>query len=412
MPKIVDLTCHKIVNSRGEWAIETHLHLDNDIHGVQSIPNGASKGQNEAVYVPVPKAVDIVTSALSEALYGVDVYDQEKIDKTLLDIDGTPNKQNLGGNSILSVSLAAAKAAALSRKLPLYLYLAELYGNKNKLNSKTLPTPLFNILNGGKHAANNLSFQEFMVIPSRDVNFEKAYEMGVSVYDTLKHKLAKDGLSTSVGDEGGFAPTGFTVEAALSYIRDAANVNFKVGKDIFLGMDVAADSFRNQDSYEIKEQNLILSQEQLQEYYEVLLRKFEIIYLEDPFYETHHAAWKSFYNTNSSRLMIVADDLVVTNAKFLKIAIRDKLANAVIVKPNQVGSLTETFEFIKMAQDNKMSVIVSHRSGDTAEDTFIADLGVAVSADFMKSGAPARGERVVKYNRLLEIYYNLAEKEK
>lgn len=409
MPKIEQITCHKAVNSRGDWTIETHVHLDDGSVGVETIPDGASKGQNEAVYIPVEKAIDIVSSVLNEALQGEDPFNQGGIDGMICALDGTKNKAHIGANSILSVSLAVAKASAVSKDEELYVYLGKLYGKVKSFGKSTkLPTPVFNILNGGKHAKNNLSFQEFMIIPAKHYNFERAYEIGVDIYHILQRRLAKDGKATSVGDEGGFAPDGFTVEQALNYIRDAANTKYKVGEDVFLGMDVAADSFRNKQRYNIKEQNLDLSQEELHAFYEHLLKSFEIIYLEDPFYETHHDAWANFYKDLQDKVMLVADDLVVTNPRLLDLAIKRKLANAVIVKPNQVGTLTETFEFIQIAQKNNMSVIVSHRSGETAENTFIADLSVAVGAEFIKSGAPARGERVVKYNRLLEIYYALS----
>jgi enolase len=409
MPKIVNIKCHKIVNSRGDWTIDTQLELDNGIKVSQTVPEGASKGENEAVSIPPEQAVEIVSNAINDALEGADIFDQEQIDKTMLEMDGTPNKEHLGGNSILSVSLAVADAAAKSRNLELYEYIYELY-HSTAISSKEalkFPTPLFNVLNGGKHARNGLSFQEFMVIPSPDKPFDKAMELGVSVYHALKDILVSENLVVAVGDEGGFAPEGLTLHRALDYIRRAVFSAYTPGVDVFFGIDAASESFYKERKYVISEENLVLSHEELGDYYAEILKQYEIIYLEDPFYEKDYLGWQNFSKNHSDGLMVVGDDLVVTNPKYLKRAINDKLANAVIVKPNQVGTLTETLQFIHDAKDAKMSVIVSHRSGDTAEDTFIADLALGVGADFLKSGSPVRGERVAKYNRLLEIFASL-----
>lgn len=407
MPKIKSITCHKLVNSRGDWTIGTKVTLTDGSVGVQTIPDGASKGEHEAYYIPVEHATQVVSTVLNDALVGEKAYDQEKVERIMLEMDGTPNKQHLGGNSILSVSLALTKAVAVSKNIELYEQIAELFGNKKLLEkdkAPKFPTPVFNVINGGKHAHNGLSFQEFMIIPSPKIHYKHALEIGVELYHTLKGKLEQDGFETDVGDEGGFAPLGFTPDKALHYLREAVKEKYTPGKDIFFGMDVAAESFYKDGKYMIEEENLSLTSSELSDYYHNLMKKYELIYLEDPFYERDHAGWAEFYKKFHKSLMVVGDDLVVTNSKFLRKAIDEKLANAVIVKPNQVGTLSETLEFIKMAQKNKMSICVSHRSGDTAEDTFIADLAVAVGADFMKSGAPARGERVAKYNRLLEIW--------
>ena len=405
MPKIQSITCHKIVNSRGDWTIETKVSLDDGSEGVQAIPEGASKGEHEAVYIPVEKAVEIVSLPINDALKNEDPLDQDVLDNILISMDGTSNKRHLGGNSILSVSLAVAQAAAKSKGLELYEYLSFLYSGE-KLPKKDLefPIPVFNVLNGGKHAHNNLSFQEFMVIPAKGTPYDKCMEMGVDVYHELKKRLMEKGLDVNVGDEGGFAPTGFTVRKAFDFVRGAAKVKYKVGEELFLGADVAAGSFYNNEHYNLKEENLVLTNKELVGYHSKLLKDYELIYFEDPFYEKDTEGWEMFYEKMSKKLMVVADDLVVTNYKFLKKAIDKKLANAVIVKPNQVGTLTETFRFIREAKKAGMSVIVSHRSGDTAEDTFIADLALAVRADFIKAGAPVRGERVVKYNRLLDVF--------
>lgn len=403
MPKIKHISCNKLLNSRGDWTIETHVHLDDGSVGEQAIPDGASKGEHEALYVSVDKAIDLVEHPIADLLVGENPFDQTKIDRLMCEMDGTVNKSHLGGNSILSVSLGVAKASAVSKKLELYEYLAELYGT-NLSHPLTMPTPVFNILNGGKHAHNDLSFQEFMVIPAPNSKFSAQVEMGVDIYHTLQQMLIDEGSDVDVGDEGGFAPNNYTVPKALEKIKEAAGKKHKVGEDVFFGLDVAAESFWDHGDYNIKEENLRLTTSQLAEYHENLMQNFELIYLEDPFYEKDLDGWREFNAKYAKKLMVIADDLVVTNTKFLKQTIAGNLANAVIVKPNQVGTLTETFEFIKMARAANMSIIISHRSGDVAEDTFIADLAVAVGAEFMKSGAPARGERVAKYNRLLEIF--------
>lgn len=408
MSEITNITCHKIVNSRGDWTIQTRVVLADGSFGIQTIPDGASKGKKEAVYVEVDKAVEMVTGPIRDALIGEDPLNQGEIDRFLVEIDGTQNKKNMGGNSILSVSLATCKAAAMSKKLPLYQYIAEIYGNKKE--TYTFPTPLFNVLNGGEHANNNLSFQEFMVIPAGRIPFDEAYEMGVVIYHELEKHLKKAKKDVDVGDEGGFAPNGFTPKTALEFLKHSAGENYTVGDEVFFGMDVAANSFKKIVSYVIDEEGLHLSRAGLMDYYEELLDEYPIVYLEDPFAEGDEKGWKEFSNQQTGNLMIVADDLVVTNPLILEKVIDDKLNNAVIVKPNQVGTLTETLEFIRMAKEANMMTIVSHRSGDTAEDTFIADLAVGVSSDFIKSGAPARGERVAKYNRLLEIFLQEQDK--
>lgn len=410
MPTIKEITCHKVIDSRGEWTLDTKVTLDNGIEASQTIPKGASTGENESYYLPVDKSIQIVSTVINKALKGINVYNQEYIDKLLIDLDGTPNKRHLGGNSVISVSLAVAQAAAKARKVPLYVYLADLYGKPIDLKVKSekklhFPTPVFNILNGGKHAGNDLSFQEFMVIPSPDIAFDKQAEIGMNVYSTLEKLLDKDGFSTGVGDEGGFAPEKFTVEKAFKYISKAVSNHYTLGKDVFLGTDVAAGSFFDGEDYDIKEQDIILNKKELLAFYKNLVKKYPIIYIEDPYYENDVEGWKLFHEEFKDKLMVVGDDLVVTNPIFLKKAIDNNLANAVIVKPNQVGTLTETLEFIKMAKKHKMSVCISHRSGDTPEDTFIADLAIATRAEFIKSGAPVRGERVAKYNRLLDIFY-------
>ncbi|HXK52783.1 phosphopyruvate hydratase [Candidatus Nomurabacteria bacterium] len=422
MPKIKDITCHKVLNSRSEWTIETRVELDDGAVGTQTVPDGASTGENEALHLEAQKAAAVVNDPLKDLLVSKNPFNQLEIDTLMIDMDGTPNKRVLGGNSILSVSLAVSNAAAKSLNLQLFEYLHVLYKNNSvfkpaysKMGSINFPTPVFNILNGGKHADNDLSFQEFMVIPAKTTPYPKQLEMGVFVYNSLHKLLVSQGYESGVGDEGGFAPQGFTTKKALTTIKQAVeevrvdgekNNRLVLGKDLFLGMDVAAESFHVGDRYEIKEESLKLDHAQLSSYYGDLLQQYPIIYLEDPFYENDIEGWEHFYQNYKQKVMIVADDLVVTNAKYLKAAIKKNLASAVIIKPNQVGTVSETLDFIRLAKSADMSTIVSHRSGDTPEDTFISDLAVAVEADFIKSGSPARGERVAKYNRLLDIFDN------
>ena len=407
MNKLESVKSYKIINSRGDWTIRTEIQLKDGSVGVSTIPEGASKGEREAIELPAEKAAYNVQNKIFPVIKDFDPYDQCKIDNVMIGLDGTELKSNLGGNSILSVSLAVARACANSRKLPLYKYVAEHYGTTKAVSDGIkFPTPLFNVINGGKHAQNNLSFQEFMVIPSRNMNIEKALELGVNVYDSLKDLLHKDNYSTGVGDEGGFAPSDFTVHKALDYIKKAIGTSYKIGTEVFFGTDVAAESFYNKGNYEIKEEDKKLSREQLLDYYKELVSEYPFILVEDPYYEKDIPGWMEFTKEFEGKLIVVADDLVVTNPKILTEVIEKKLATGVIVKPNQVGTLSETLDFIKKAKSNGMAVIVSHRSGDTGEDTFISDLGVAVGADFIKAGAPDRGERVVKYNRLLEIYHS------
>lgn len=410
MPKIKKIFAHKILNSRGDWTIETEVLLEDGSRGVQAVPEGASKGENEAVSLPAERGVEIVNTVLFDALEGEEAFEQEALDEVLIQMDGTPNKSHLGGNSMLSVSLAVAKACAVSKNIELYEYLGLLFSGKIPSKSELkFPTPIFNILNGGKHARNHLSFQEFMLIPSRSFDYEKALEVGKTVYSSLKENLIQQGFQVGVGDEGGFAPAGFTADKALSEIRQAAGDNYKAGRDVFFGMDAASESFYKSGKYSIEEESLELDGDGLLNFYRRLQSNYELIYLEDPFYEKDAESWKLANKEFSKKMLIVADDLVVTNEKFLDAAIKNNLASGVIIKPNQVGTLTETFRFVKKAQEAKMSTVVSHRSGETGEDVFIADLAVAIGADFLKAGAPARGERVVKYNRVLDIF-NKAKK--
>jgi len=407
MSLIKSISAYKVLNSRGDWTVKASIELEDGTKASQTVPEGASKGENEAISVSVEDAVRNVNITVAPALTGKSPFEQTDIDSLLLSLDGTENKSNLGCNAILPISLAVDKVSAKSKNQPLYLYLKGLYGNGSEIK---FPTPVFNILNGGKHAQNGLSFQEFMVIPAMSFSYERKLEVGAECYKSLAKRLHVEGYSTGVGDEGGFAPEGMTTEKALNFILESVkDVGFKPGEDVFLGMDVAAGSFYDAKNgkYSLSDEKSTLSTEEFLDFYEDLLKKFPLIYIEDPLVESDFKAWSLFFEKFSERTMVVGDDLVVTNSKMLDKALEKKAINSVIIKPNQVGSLTETFGFIHKAQDNGLATVVSHRSGETAEDTFIADLALAVGADFVKFGAPARGERVVKYNRLLEIYHEL-----
>ncbi len=397
----------KVLNSRGDWTIKTYLELDDGSRGWAIVPEGASKGEQEAVYLEADKSVEIIRDIIRPVFVTKDFKSQKEFDGFLINFDGTKNKSKLGGNSILSLSAAFARAAAQSQKREVWEYLRDAYTSVLGIQIAREPsgntiTPLFNVLNGGKHAQNGLSFQEFMVIPAKKNNIYESLEIGRTVYKSLKKRLEQDGYSTGVGDEGGFAPEKFTVKKALEYIRGCASEHYEVGEEVFLGMDVAAGSFYKAGKYVIAEEKLELDARGLKDYYAELLKSYQLIYLEDPFFEEDQAAWADFTKDFGGKFMISADDLVVTNPGILKQAIDKKLANTVIVKPNQVGTVWETLQFVAKAREAGWNIVVSHRSGDT-EDPFIADLAYAVGADFVKFGAIDRGERTSKFNRLLEF---------
>jgi enolase len=411
MPKILDISAHKIVNSRGNYTIQTKVTLDNGVEAVACVPDGASKGKNEAVSLPIPQSLEVINTAINELLKDEDVENQGRIDNLMLTMDGTANKRNLGGNSILSVSLACARASSITKGLPLYFYLSQLHDNASRFHQrvvteKNFPTPIFNIINGGVHSTNRLSFQEFMVIPSEKMDFENAYDAGVAIYQELKDILKKNNMSTGLGDEGGFSPDGLNILKAFELLKQATQKNYKVGSDVFFGSDVASNSFYHNQEYFINESNLKLDTKSMASFYQTLIKKYPIIYLEDPFEEQDLKGWQNF-SENVSDIMICGDDITVTNSRLLDSALKLGLLNTVIVKPNQIGTLSETISFIRLAQKYKVKTVISHRSGETAEDSFISDLAVGVGSDFIKAGAPARGERVAKYNRILDIFYEL-----
>ncbi len=411
MSKIKSVSAREILNSRGQPAVESTVILDNDTAASASCPSGKSVSSYEAVELldqdptkfggkGVSKAVSNVNTILSQAITGMDVLSQSEIDRKMIEADGTPNKSKLGANAILSVSIAVAKAAAKSTKTPLYAYLRQYISAPN---TAKFPTPAFNILNGGKHASGNIDFQEIMIIPATSKTFSQGLEIGAAIYSALQATLKAANYTTLVGDEGGFAPTLPTNKDALLLVKDAiAKTPFQYGFDVFFGIDAAANSFYSEKRYLIKDKKTALTASDLVNYYEELHSVFHLLYLEDPLSEDDWDGWKEACAKLSKTMIIVGDDLVSTNPSRLQEAISKKAVTAIIVKPNQIGTVIEALAVVEVAKQAGLKIIVSHRSGETNDD-FIADFAVGVGADYAKFGAPARGERVAKYNRLLQI---------
>lgn len=413
MPKIKAIHAREILDSRGNPTIETTVWSDDDHGAVSSVPSGASTGRFEAIELRdndpnrfgglgVLKAVDNVNRIISPFIVGQDPTKQNNIDQILLNLDGTANKGKLGSNAILSVSQAVCELGALVSNLQTYEYLSEKYGLV-KPTSKRLPTPIFNIINGGKHGAGNLDFQEFHLIPSSQLDFKKALEVGDGVYHSLGKVLVAKKAIHSVGDEGGYAPNLFNNVDALELLVEAVSgTPYKLNSDCYLGLDVAASSFYKGGKYNIKDRQEPYSPEEFIKFLVDLKKQYNLLSIEDPFDQDAWNHWVSFYLEMGQDTMIVGDDLLVTNRTRLQKAIETHACNAVLVKPNQIGTITETVQVVKMAKKNNFTVVVSHRSGDTDED-FISDFAVGVGADYAKFGAPNRMERITKYNRLSYI---------
>lgn len=407
---IVDVSAREILDSRGNPTVEVDVLLADGTIGRAGVPSGASTGFYEALELRdgderykgkgVRRAILNVIEIIAPEIIGYDACLQEEIDNLLIEVDGTENKENLGANSILGVSLAVAKAASQSIGIPLYRYLGGVGG-------VYLPVPQFNILNGGEHADNNIDIQEFMIAPLGATDFQTALRMGSEVYHTLKEVLNKKGLSTAVGDEGGFAPDLASNEEALKVIIAAIELaGYRPGKDIFLALDAAATEFYREGKYHLKGEGRILSGAELIEYYKELAAKYPIYSLEDPLAEDDWDNWSKLTASIGSGVQIVGDDLLVTNIRRLEQGIKKKAANSILIKLNQIGTLSETLATINRAHRAGFTSVISHRSGET-EDTTIADLAVAVNSGQIKSGAPARSERTAKYNRLLRIEEDL-----
>lgn len=409
---IVDVVGREILDSRGNPTIEVDVTLENGLTGRAAVPSGASTGENEAVELRdgdnsrylgkgVLNAVEHVNSTLAEEITGFDALDQVGIDTLMIQLDGTPNKGRLGANALLGVSLAVAKAAALSVKMPLYRYVGG-------TNARTLPVPMMNILNGGKHADNNVDCQEFMIVPAHAPSFAEALRMGTEVFHSLKTVLKAKGYNTAVGDEGGFAPNLKSNTEAIEVILEAiGKTDYAAGKDIFLALDVASSEMLENGKYVFtKSDKTTKTSEQMVRFYEDWVRQYPIISIEDGMAEGDWEGWKMITNALGKKIQLVGDDLFVTNTTFLKKGIDIGVANSILVKVNQIGTLTETLDAIEMAKRAGYTCVISHRSGET-EDATIADIAVATNAGQIKTGSASRTDRVAKYNQLLRIEQEL-----
>jgi len=409
---IADIRGREIIDSRGNPTVETDVLLDSGVIGRAAVPSGASTGTREAVELRdgdprrylgkgVLNAVANVNGAIRQALKGFDPVDQLGLDRKMIELDGTVNKSHLGANAILAVSLAAAHAAARERKLPLYRHIANHIGNTAA--ELTLPVPMLNIINGGAHADNNVDIQEFMVLPVGAPSLSEAVRQGAEIFHTLKKVLRKKGLATSVGDEGGFAPNLPSNEAALETIIEAVELaGYTPGGDVYLGLDVASSEFFSEDVYTLQSEDRQFSAAQFADYLGDLVNRFPIITIEDGMSESDWAGWALLTQKLGKRVQLVGDDLFVTNTKILKGGIEKGIANSILIKVNQIGTLSETLDAIAMATQAGYSAVVSHRSGET-EDATIADIAVATSATQIKTGSMSRSDRVAKYNQLLRI---------
>ena len=408
MSKIKDIKAREILDSRGNPTVEVDVILENGIIARASVPSGASTGSREAIELRdndknryngkgVLQAVNNVNTIIKEKLIGLDSLDQRLIDETMINLDGTKNKSKLGANAILGVSMANLKAAAIYKNIPLYKFFNE---------EVSMPRPMMNILNGGAHADNGLDFQEFMIIPERDT-FKERLRIGAEVFHSLKEVLKENNLSTGVGDEGGFAPNLSTNKEALDLIIKAIErAGYVSGKDVFLGLDVAASEFYEDGKYNLKGENKVLSTDELIKYFEDLVKNYPIISIEDPVDENDWEGFKKITEILGNKIQLVGDDLFVTNKEYLKKGIEMKAGNAILIKVNQIGTITETIDTINLAKENNYKTIISHRSGET-EDTIIADLAVGLNLKQIKTGSLSRTDRVCKYNELLRIEENL-----
>ncbi|NQZ31374.1 MAG: phosphopyruvate hydratase [Oceanospirillaceae bacterium] len=418
MALIAKIQAREVLDSRGNPTIEADVTLASGAFGTACAPSGASTGSREALELRdgdksrylgkgVLKAVAGVNGPIREALMGMDALDQRALDNKMLALDGTENKENLGANAILAVSLAAAKAAAAHKQVPLYVHIADL---NNTPGVYSLPVPMMNIINGGEHADNNVDIQEFMVQPVNFDNFSEALRCGTEIFHALKAVLSGRGLSTAVGDEGGFAPNLASNEEALVVIKEAvANAGYELGTDVTLALDCAASEFFSEGKYHLGGDNKSFTPEEFTDYLANLAANYPILSIEDGMDESDWDGWASLTRKIGDKVQLVGDDLFVTNTKILKRGIDQNIANSILIKFNQIGSLSETLDAIKMAKDAGFTVVISHRSGET-EDTTIADLAVGTAAGQIKTGSLSRSDRVAKYNRLLRIAEELGDK--
>lgn len=410
MGEILDLIAREIIDSRGNPTLEVEAYLDSGVVGRAAVPSGASTGQREALELRdggkrfhgkgVQKAIRNIFEEIAPRLRGIASEDQVFVDNLMIELDGTETKKRLGANSILGVSLAVCKATAIESGMPLYRHIGG-------CNAKVLPVPMMNILNGGAHADNNLDIQEFMIMPAGVADFSSAVRAGSEVFHTLKKILHKKGLNTSVGDEGGFAPNLKSNEEAILLIMQAIeDSGYRAGKDIFIALDVAASEFYEKGSYRFEGKKVPSSH--LVEYYDRIISGYPVMSIEDGLSENDWKGWEAMTAAIGEKVQLVGDDLFVTNTKIFKKGIERKIANSILIKLNQIGTLTETLDAIEMAKTAGYTAVISHRSGET-EDTTIADLAVACNTGFIKTGSMARSERVAKYNRLLVIEEELSD---
>lgn len=409
MGQIIDITAMEVLDSRGNPTVQAEVFLDSGISAKAVVPSGASTGEREALELRdggtryhgkgVLKAVGNILKKIGPKLRGLDSREQVKIDNIMIGLDGTENKKNLGANAILGVSLAICRASAIESGMPLYRYIGG-------CNAKELPVPMMNILNGGAHADNNLDIQEFMIMPAGLKNFSSAVRAGSEVMHTLKAILKKKGLSTAVGDEGGFAPDLKNNEEAIKLILQAIEAaGYKPGKDIYVALDVAASELYNGKGYSFD--NKTLSSDDMISYYENITKKYPVLSIEDGLSEKDWGGWKNMTKRLGKQVQLVGDDVFVTNTEIFSKGISEGLANSILIKLNQIGTVTETLDAVEMAKEAGYTAIISHRSGES-EDTTIADLAVAYNTGFIKTGSMARSERVSKYNRLMEIETELS----
>jgi enolase len=413
MSSIVDIVAREILDSRGNPTIEADVLLESGAMGRAAVPSGASTGSREAIELRdgdakryggkgVLKAVESVNTEISEAIVGLDASEQAFIDKTLIDLDGTENKSRLGANATLAVSMAAAKAAAEESGLPLYRY----FGGAGPMQ---MPVPLMNVINGGAHANNNLDMQEFMIVPAGAKSFREALRCGSEVFNSLKQILHSKGMSTSVGDEGGFAPNLPTHAAAIELILEAIDkAGYAAGQDVLIALDCAASEFHKDGKYVLESENLSLGSQEFADYLGALADKYPIVSIEDGMAEGDWDGWKLLTAKLGKEVQLVGDDLFVTNTKILAQGIKQAAANAILIKVNQIGTLTETFAAIELAKRAAFGTVISHRSGET-EDSTIADIAVGTNALQIKTGSLSRSDRTAKYNQLLRIEEDLGD---
>ncbi|MCO5398117.1 phosphopyruvate hydratase [Ralstonia soli] len=413
MSAIVDIIGREVLDSRGNPTVECDVLLESGVMGRAAVPSGASTGSREAIELRdgdksrylgkgVLKAVEHINTEISEAIMGLDASEQAFLDRTLIDLDGTENKSRLGANAMLAVSMAVAKAAAEEAGLPLYRY----FGGSGAMQ---MPVPMMNIVNGGAHANNSLDIQEFMVMPVGQSSFREALRCGAEIFHALKKILADKGMSTAVGDEGGFAPNFASNEECLNTILSAIEqAGYKAGEDVLLALDCAASEFYKDGKYHLEGEGLQLSSEEFANYLANLADKFPIVSIEDGMHESDWAGWKALTDKLGKKVQLVGDDLFVTNTKILKEGIEKGIANSILIKINQIGTLTETFAAIEMAKRAGYTAVISHRSGET-EDSTIADIAVGTNAGQIKTGSLSRSDRMAKYNQLLRIEEDLGD---